>query len=146
MHQEHLQILFSPIFEFLNSSILLKSRTFFLFINSLMSISLKISWTPLILAKSVIHSIQGGHAWAFLNSLQLTPKLMVFTSFQGCQFKYLPRKFYLEKYILWILTLGFYVFHCIVSVNFLFSILCLKFNANALSCIYTLTRLAFKLL
>ena len=25
-------------------------------------------------------------AWAFLKSLQLTPKLMVFTSFQGCQF------------------------------------------------------------
>ena len=38
------------------------------------------------LAKSVIHSIQGGHAWAFLKSLQLTPKLMVFTPFQGCQF------------------------------------------------------------
>ena len=40
----------SPILEFLNFSILLKSWTFFLFINSLMSISLKISWTPLILA------------------------------------------------------------------------------------------------
>ena len=73
--------------------------------------------TPLILAKSVIHSIQGGHAsWTFLKSLQLTTKLMVFTPFQGCQFnlqqsfpdinlaeisysnlKYLARKFYLEK-------------------------------------------------
>ena len=120
----------NPIFsdlEFLNFSILLKSWTFFLFINFLMSISLKISWTPLILAKSVIHSMQGGHAWAFLNSLQLTPKLHSFSRLSIQQWnhlqqsfpninleeisysnlKYLARKFYLEKYMVWILNLSF---------------------------------------
>ena len=60
-----------------------------LFVHQLfiMSISLKISWTPLplILTKSIIHSIQVGHDWAFLKSRQLTPKL-VFTPFQGFQF------------------------------------------------------------
>ena len=44
-----------------------------------------ISSTPLTLAKSVIHSIQGGHAWAFLKSLQSTLKFMVFIPFQSCQ-------------------------------------------------------------